>query len=374
MPTGNTVVSTNINVDGTLTLAKFYSTGGFGQHGNDGVNGSDPLFSQGSLQVNPATGLLGVVNSGSNTVSLFHIDPKEPSTLTQVGSSVATGGEFPVSLSFNDVGNMLCVLNAGFVNGIQCYGVDAKTGLSLIPGSWRPLNMNVTTPPAGPLGTASQVIFTADQQNVIAAIKGNPKANITGYLASWSLNGTALSSAYTRVELPAGAGAPFSIGSIPGQNALFSTDAAVGAAVYDLSGGPASAFASPATKVLAIPGQKAICWQAYSNVTKNFYVTDFLSSTITEVNVSSNLTASMVKQYDTLPGAAPVDNGVATFNGTDSYLYTLLANATSVHVMSLGAPGQASLVQVMDIAQAMTAANVPFNAQNLQGMAIYTKP
>ena len=44
------------------TLARAFATNGRGQHGVDGKNGSDPLFSQGSVKANAAAGLLAAVN------------------------------------------------------------------------------------------------------------------------------------------------------------------------------------------------------------------------------------------------------------------------------------------------------------------------
>lgn len=45
--------------------------------------------------------MLFTVNSGSNEVVMFHIDPRDPSHLTMVGSPASTMGEVPVSVDYS---------------------------------------------------------------------------------------------------------------------------------------------------------------------------------------------------------------------------------------------------------------------------------
>ena len=42
------------------------------------------------------------VNAGSKTLSLFKIDPADPTKLTKVGQDADTLGEFPVSVAFSE--------------------------------------------------------------------------------------------------------------------------------------------------------------------------------------------------------------------------------------------------------------------------------
>ena len=110
--------------------------------------------------------------------------------LTAFGPPMSTGGEFPMSLAFNQDGSLLCVLNGGAINGVKyvysvvcistiidhvlyrCFHMDSELGLMPAANTWRPLGLNQTTPPTGPAGTASHIIFTEDQQNVVVAVKG----------------------------------------------------------------------------------------------------------------------------------------------------------------------------------------------------------
>ena len=99
----------------------------------------DPLFSQGAIQVSSKKRVLATVNvsftcdvnlrrltqvpccrqSGSNTVSLFGIDPRKPTKIRPIGDPISSEGQFPVSVAFNGDGSRLCVLNGGAVNGVK---------------------------------------------------------------------------------------------------------------------------------------------------------------------------------------------------------------------------------------------------------------
>jgi len=58
------------------------------------------------------------MQAGSNTVSMFAIDKREPSKLTMVGNPVGSGGDFPVSLAISKKTGQVCVLNGGRLNGV----------------------------------------------------------------------------------------------------------------------------------------------------------------------------------------------------------------------------------------------------------------
>ena len=60
------------------------------------------------------------VQPGSNTVSLFSIDPRKPTNIQPLGDPISSEGEFPISVAFNSAGTTLCALNGGSVNGVKC--------------------------------------------------------------------------------------------------------------------------------------------------------------------------------------------------------------------------------------------------------------
>lgn len=364
-PSGNTLISTAINADGTLTFGKAYSTGGRGVHGLSDPIGPDGLFSQNSVTVSSGANMLGVVNPGANTVALFSINAKQPELLTMIGQPVSSGGEFPMSMAINSDGSQVCVLNGGKVNGVQCYTVDDDLGLVAQEGSFRSLNLNQTTPANGPANTASQLIYSEDGQQLIASVKGDPGPPAApGFLAVWNIDGSNnLSEDFQTVKPGNGGLLPFSMTLINGQNAILATDAGVGFDIFDMSGQNRSS-------VVPIQGQGATCWSSFSPKTGNFYLTDILTDQVTEVNVDNNLKGTIVKQYPQTPGSGTIDNSIASLKNND-FLYILQPNTTTVSVLALTAPGQAKNVQSFDIQAPATQFGVEINHNNLQGMTTY---
>ncbi|KAI0058207.1 hypothetical protein BV25DRAFT_1830389 [Artomyces pyxidatus] len=375
-PQGNFVVSADIGSDGTIALARAYATAGRGQHGLDGADGPDGMFSQGAVKVSPATNLLAAVNPGSNTVSLFKIDPNTPSLLTQFGLPVSSEGEFPMSLAFNSAGNQVCVLNGGSINGVNCYMVDSTLGLVAMNNSVRSLGLNQTTPATGPAGSASHVIFSEDGKSLVASVKGVPPT--PGFFAIWDVasDGT-LSQNFTKVNPPTGGLLPFSMTAIPGKNAILATDAGVGVDILDMSNlQPAingSTNSTGESSILPIQGQGATCWSTFSPQSGNFYVTDIDTSMVTEVGLDANLKPSIVKQYPQGNNSATIDLDAATIGGKD-FLYILMPNVTSVQVMAVNGPGQAQNIQTVDISGPAAQVGLTVSKANLQGMTAFIKP
>ena len=264
--------------------------GGRGSHGKS--NGPDALFSQGSIKASKKGQVLATVNAGSNTISLFSIDPKDPTSLTPLGDPVSSEGEFPISLAFNADGTRLCVLNGGAVSGVNCYKVDKKLGPVAISNSLRLLTdtsalKGTQTPPAGPTNTASQVLFSEDGKQLIVSVKGTPQA--PGFFAIWTVAADgSLSKDFQNVALAKGGALPFGMSVIPGKKALLATDPALGFDILDLDSGNKRSSANKIT------GQAATCWSAFSPKTGNFYLSDVGTSTITEVHVDNNLNATLV--------------------------------------------------------------------------------
>ncbi|KAJ3005296.1 hypothetical protein NUW54_g4402 [Trametes sanguinea] len=98
-PGENMIIAASINSDGTLNLDRAVSTSGRGSHGITDPVGPDALFSQGAIKASAKGQVLATVNSGSNTISLFSIDPKTPTNIQPLGDPVSSEGEFPMSLA-----------------------------------------------------------------------------------------------------------------------------------------------------------------------------------------------------------------------------------------------------------------------------------
>lgn len=88
------------------------------------------------------------VNPGSNTISLFIIDPADPTKLTLLGAPADTLGEFPMSVTISTKLKQACVANSGAKAGIACFSISAK-GLTALDSGLRPFALNQTTPPSG---------------------------------------------------------------------------------------------------------------------------------------------------------------------------------------------------------------------------------
>ncbi|KAJ7755154.1 hypothetical protein B0H16DRAFT_1541246 [Mycena metata] len=355
---GNYLVSSSIGSDGKLTLYEAIYTGGNGAHGLPAPFGVDALFSQGSVGVSQAGRFVANVNAGSNTVSVHAIDIFNPAQLWPTGKPVSSGGEFPNSLVINKAGNRVCVVNAGAVNGVSCYKFNWAQGLTPIPNSIRSLKLNQTTPANGPGNTPSQIIFSADEKQLIVSVKtGN------GYLAIWDINADgSLSSTFSTVS---GGALPFSITPIPGKNALFVSDPGVGYDIFNLDG----TKAKTATISVPVAGQGAICWSTYSPESGNFYLIDVGKSIITEVDIAKSVNNTIVKQYP-LGTDGPLDTAVATV-GKNDFMYTLAAKATGLTVLSVGGPGQLTVLQRIDLVASAKAAKLAINGTNVQGMATF---
>ncbi|KAJ7903515.1 hypothetical protein B0H14DRAFT_2665218 [Mycena olivaceomarginata] len=365
---GNFVVAAAIGSDGKLTLRQATSSGGLGSHGAPG-NGPDPLFTQGAVKASAAGNIVATVNAGSNTLSVFNIDPQDPTNLEMIGKPVGSGGEFPVSLAINKAGNSVCTVQRRRYQ--RCFSVDKTKGLIPIANTVRSLKLNQTTPATGPAGSVSHVIFSEDNKQLIASVKGVPPS--PGIFAVWDIAADgSLSEDFKAVQPAKGGLLPFSMTVIPGKNSILATDAGLGVDIVDFSNGAAAGVAAGKSSGLAIDGQSATCWSSFSPKTGNFYVTDIGTSQITEINVDDNLKPSIVTQYAQGAGTATIDNDIATV-GQNDIMYVLAANATQVKVLSLNAPGKATALQTVDIAGPAKAVGLTVNAANLQGMTSFIK-
>ncbi|KAF8638314.1 hypothetical protein AX17_002334 [Amanita inopinata Kibby_2008] len=366
-PSGNYILALEMDNTGNLTYKRAIYAGGNGMIGITTVNGGS-LFSQGSIQVAPRVGLLATVNPGSNTVALFGIDPADPTRLDMVGKPVPSGGDFPISVAFNNAEDTLCVLNGGAVNGVRCFNVNRFHGLKAIKDSTRYLGANLTTPPVGPETTLSQLTFSNDDQRVIINMKGNPSAGQSGFFAIWDVaSDGSLSKDFKYINNTLPGQVFFGITPIRNMDAYLVPDVIVG---YDILSFSASAPNGNLTAV-KVPGQVAICWSTYSPNTGSFYLIDFVD-TITEISIGSDLSTQMIKQYQTTSDSRLLDATVASVNGKD-FLYNLAAGTISMNAYALLGPGNAQQIQTLDLASAASKDGILVRLEGVQGAASYVK-
>ncbi|KAG9128135.1 hypothetical protein FRC07_004477 [Ceratobasidium sp. 392] len=361
-PSGNNVIVNTIDHSGKLSYSHAVPTGGKGLHGNSTGGGPDGLFSQDSVKV--GQNMLFTVNPGSNTVTMFRINYLNPS---EIHMPVSSGGEFPISIAFSEHTKEVCVLNGGRINGVQCYWTDMIKGLIPIPNTKRSLGLNQTTPATGAPGSASDVVFSANGEELYVSVKGMMPT--PGFVATYKVNKAdgSLSDKPVKTTPASGGLSPFSMTLIPYTKALLATDPAVGFAIYDFSkGSPADSTTHP------VANQRANCWSALSYKTGNIYLVDTGLSTVTEVHVDRKLNANVVNQYPLGLGSGTIDSAIVSV-GEHDFMYVLSANATSVDVLSLNGPGKATHLQRLNIqsAVASSGSQIPINRNNLQGMAAY---
>ena len=150
----------------------------------------------------------------------------------------------------------------------------------------------------------------------MASIKGVPP--VPGHLLVFDVHPDgSLAQTPLVVPPPKGGMLPFSMNLIPGQDAIFSTDAGVGFAVFDFSGLDRGRVTSPRSSLTAVKGQMATCWSVFSSKTGNFYAVDVGTSTVTEVHVDKNMKTNIVRQYPQPKGASTIDSDVATLDGQE---------------------------------------------------------
>ncbi|KZW01918.1 hypothetical protein EXIGLDRAFT_666077 [Exidia glandulosa HHB12029] len=362
----NHIVASVIGDDGKLSAGTATFAGGVGSGHTDA--GFDALFAQGPLLAKGSN--VFAVNPGSNTIAMFTMDAADPTKLTMVGQPVSSQGEFPQSIAIHPTSGNICVLNGGKVNNVACFTPDPEQGLVAIAGTLREIGITQSTPPMGPPNTVTQVMFTLDGKRLVASVKGIPPAQ-PGFLAVWDVAADgSLSTGYSAITAPPGGALPFSLSTLPhNPSVIVATDPAIGFEVVDLNGSlrmanngttaiPSAAvkhvMASGVSSSMAVPGQGAICWSAFSPLTGNFYLIDPGTNTVTEVTVNSaTYKPTMIKQYDSGANGNILDAEVATVNGKD-YLYIIAPNRTSIDVFSLRAYGLAQKIQSFDFTQSIT--------------------
>lgn len=77
------------------------------------------------------------------------------------------------------------------------------------------------------------------------------------------------------------------------------------------------------------------------------------------------------QQYPQGNHTGTIDSEIASIGGTD-YMYILAANATSVDVLSLDAPGQAKRIQTLDLASPAKTAGITISEYLLAASTIRT--
>ena len=320
----NAVVALPVGADGMVSAGTTTATGGSGSSALDANKQpalTDSLVTQSAITV--AGNSLFAVNAGSNTVTMFNINPADPTKLTMVGQPVKVPGEFVSTVGASKKNKVVCVGASGAVAGMACSSFSAQ-GLAPFD-ALRPFNLGQSTPPVGPTNTVSQVFFSSDESMVFATVKGDPPTNKTGFLASAPVQRASCNrgqagararasvSSVVKQSVPDQTKVLFGSQAIPGTKNVFVTDAAFGAAVLSVD----AAGEAKTLGVGTIDGQKATCWATISPATGTAFVTDVATNRIVEMSVKD---ASIVSQLDL---SANGDPGLIDLRAAGNFIYAL---------------------------------------------------
>ncbi|KAF2107066.1 hypothetical protein BDV96DRAFT_637826 [Lophiotrema nucula] len=357
----NAVAAIAIKADGTLGDACVAQTGGSGSVAVDAKGQPavpDALVGQSSLTV--AGQNVFAVNAGSNTVSMFAIDPKDPTALTLVGQPAAVPGTFPNTVAASAKNSLVCVGTTGSKAGITCANFD-QGGIGQMD-ALRAFDIGQTDPPVGPTNTVSHTFFSLDENTLFTTVKGDPAVNKTGFLSAFPVTSAnvkprgnrkgsqnacaqAASASLSTQDVrssPAGTAVLFGSAPIPNTQPpqIFATDASFGAGILTLD---ANAQANLTAKGL-VADQKATCWSTISPVTNTAFVTDVGINRILEMSLKD---ASIINTIDlSKEPASQNDPGLIDLKAAGGFVYALSpGNGTSAAAISVVDVKSKKLVQ-----------------------------
>lgn len=296
------------------------------------------------------------VNAGSNSVSMFAIDPRNPMKPTLLGCK-SSMGDFPVSVTVSMKHKLVCVANTGINAGVSCASYDSTWGLGEFD-ELRHFNVGQTqNPPTGPTPGVGDIIFNGDESEVIVFAKGNGK-DISGFVEKYSVLQNGTLSQQGEQYMPPGLDVEFGSAVIPWSNNLvLSSQANFGAVVLNLD----DLTAEPMSKT-NITGQGATCWAEVSTFTGTGFVTDPTINRLVETNLTSG---AIVNEY-----YPPNENsGMTDFRIWDNKMWLLSAGngTTPASICTIdisGGPKSAKQIQNIAISGATA---------NAQGLAVYGK-
>ena len=284
-PQGNEVRVYDRGSDGSLHAAGSYATGGVGGALDGAV--VDRLASQGSTVLDRASGLLYVVNAGSDSLSVFRVH-HDRLVLRDV---VPTHGDFPVSVAVHDA--RVYVLNARGGASIQGF-VRVGAHLAAVSTWHRELGLDPTATPEF-THTPGQVTFGPDGRSLLVTTKA-----ATHSIDVFTFGALGRPSAPIVTELPGKV--PFAI-ELDRRGHLVVAEASGNVATFALgSHGTLAPLAEQAT------GQAATCWIVAAG--NQVYVSNAGSATLSGFSVGSGGSLTATGLTGTNPGT--VDAAVSS--------------------------------------------------------------
>jgi hypothetical protein len=242
---------------------------------------------------------LFAVNAGSNSLSMFKIDETDATHLSMIGKPASISGEFPVTVAASAKRNVACVGYTGAEAGTSCASFMSE-GLGQMKQVLK-FDLGQTTPPTGPTNTVAQVFFTANDTRLVTTVKGNPTMNETGFISVLPFKdsySSTFESCDTRSS-PSGTAVLFGGVNIPDTSDMFITDASFGATLLSLN---TTTDEVSLEHKIAIKGQQATCWAAYSQARESVFVTDAAANRLIEINEDGSKIISIIDLENGDPG------------------------------------------------------------------------
>lgn len=166
---GNQVVMYHRYRDGSLRLAGYFPTGGYGSGPGQRFAG-DGLGSSHSLRLTQDARWLLVTNAGSDTVSIFQVTEDGLELVDQAPTGDGSPDQrFPNSVT--QYGDLVYVLNAAGEGSITGFRLSDHGRLRPIRNSTRLLDANQRPTPPDALLNPAQVAFTPDGRHLVVSIK-----------------------------------------------------------------------------------------------------------------------------------------------------------------------------------------------------------
>ena len=319
--TNNEILTYQQSANEQFVLKAHTATGGRGSGGT-----TDPLQSQGSLTLSHDHNLLFAINSGSGTISSFHLLGGLPILADQE----PTGGAFPVAVAEHN--GTVYVLNAGGNGAIVAFRADGLGRLQRIPNAAATLtatNSGGSSISVSPNGKTLVVIEKAP--NNIDTFPIQPDGTLGAVVVNHSVTPGVFSTSFT-----------------PNGQLIVSEDQPDGTDVSSISSYTinANGTITAISQSLHTLGD-GNCWNAITPNGAFVYADNSATSSVAGFSVGSN--GALTPIAGTILSSDPegTTNLDMTVSGNGKFLYTLDSGTGSVSVYSINSDG--TLNQLGDI-------------------------
>lgn len=300
---GNAVVAYRRSVDGSLTPAGTYATGGLGTGAG--------LGSQNAVVVTDDRRFVLAVNAGSHTISSFRIQGDR----LQLVHTVPSGGVMPTSIAVRS--GLVVVLNAGEPNNISGFLLGPLGRLYRIPGLTRPLSAAQTSP--------AQVGFSHDGHTILVTERA------TNLISTFALDDYELEGPFLT---PSAGPTPFGF-AVGSRNTVLVSEAG--------AGGGASTYRVKRDRLTPVSsaimtGQRAACWAVMTPDGRFGYVSNAGTGNLSGFAIARDGSAVLLD----LDGVTAVTGGNPTdmaMSDDGRYLYARVANLATIAVFRVNRDG-----------------------------------